>query len=195
MNKIKLRNKNLKKNVTGLRGFYGGWGWSKGELTRNWRKNYIIKNTAGYVIFLFHIFFFYFELLIDIDFFFFFFFFLVDHAVAEEKIKKTNELLLKILMERLTKGEDISSELGEIKREREEREKKKGEMQKRLERMIEKEKLLIEIIQKRLKKEEREGQERFYIFLFVFLYLFIYSPLNSPQHTTKKKKKKKKKTE
>ena len=97
--------------------------------------------------------------------------------MAEEKIKKKNELLLKILMEKLAKGEDklyISEEVGKIKKEREEREKKKGEMQKRLERMNEKEKLLIEIIQKRLKKEEREGQERFIFFCIVFLFLFLF---------------------
>ena len=84
---------------------------------------------------------------------------LVDFAVQEKKRKETNQKILAILMKRCQRGEDVSGELERVKKEREEWEGKKRELQKGLERKMETEKLLIEIIQKRLEKQQREDRE------------------------------------
>ena len=84
---------------------------------------------------------------------------LVTLTVDDEKSKKNMEVMLKKLMERCRNGENVSKELEMVKQVREAREQKRKKLETELERKSEREKLLMAVIEKRLREKELEGDK------------------------------------
>ena len=83
---------------------------------------------------------------------------LADHVIEEERAKKQSQTILEGLLEKNQKGESIQRELDIMKDVRERREEKKKDLDGKLRRNLQTEKLLISLIEGKLRQKEKAGQ-------------------------------------
>ena len=83
-----------------------------------------------------------------------------NHTTEEEKAKIRSKIALERLFARSKNGEDIRGELEKVTEERERREKKQKELQESLGTKLRTEKLLIGVIEEKLKQQERNREEQ-----------------------------------